>query len=71
MKLFELNEKKQVARENGFKFNQTKKLIKDFYSHHCYINLRYYQKYSLRLVYRNVFRTHSQDRENMENLIIF
>ena len=43
-KLYELNKKLVVARQNGFIFNQINKLTIKFYSHSRCINISYYLK---------------------------
>ena len=46
MGLFEINKKLNVARQNGFMFNQVNKLTIKFYYHLRFINISYYPKVS-------------------------
>ena len=67
MNLYELNRKLTVARQNGFIFNQIKKLSRKIYSHIRYINISYYLKSQIPMCHRQFFRVISQNRVYVEN----
>ena len=61
MGLFELNKKKNVAKQNAFIFNQINKLTIKFSSHLRYIDIIYYLKSQIPMCHRNFFRVLSQN----------
>ena len=67
MKLYELNKKLTVARQNGFIFNQINKLSIKIYSHLRYINISYYLKSQIPMCPRQCFGVISQNRDYVES----
>ena len=66
MILYGINIKLEVARHNGFPFNQINKLILKFYSHLRYINISYYLKFQIPMYHRQFFKVTSHSREHVE-----
>ena len=74
MNLYELNEKLEIAPQNGFVFNQINKLTIFFYSNLSRINIHYYLKLQIPIMHRHFFKilpqnpeyvqTHCNDRNN-------
>ena len=74
MRMFELNKKLSIARENGFKFNQINKLTIKIYSNLSYINIHHHLKLGAPPLHRQFFikllknreyiQTHCNDRRN-------
>ena len=78
MTLYDINKELTVAKQNGFVFDQIKKLIINIYSHKRYINISYYLKFQIARCHRQFFRLFTQNREiveifckDMENLFHF
>ena len=66
MRLCELNEKLTIARNNGFIFNQIKKLTIKFRSRLRYINIRFYSNVRVPMCHRQFFKLISQNRGYVE-----
>ena len=66
MSLKDLNKNLTVVRQNGFVFNQIKKLIVKNCSHQQYINISYYLKFQIPMCHRQFFRVVSQNRKYVE-----
>ena len=56
MGLFEINNKLTLARQNGFIYNQIKKLTLKIYSSLQSINICYYLKHRKPIMHRQFFR---------------
>ena len=65
--LYELNKRKSLARERGFKFNQINKLTKKIYSQQRYVNTKCYLKSPMPMSHRQFFKILSQNSEYVKN----
>ena len=65
--LFELNKKLNVAKQNGFMFNQINKLTINFYSHLRYIIISFSLKSQRPMCKRQFFRVISKNREYVDS----
>ena len=65
MNSYELN-KKTVAKQKGFIFNQIIKPTINFYSNLSNINRQYYSKLQIAIMHRQFFRVLSQNPENVQ-----
>ena len=66
MILYELNKKSEIARQNGFIFNQINKLTMNVSLPLRVVNISYYLKFQIPMCHRQFFRVISQDGEYVE-----
>ena len=62
MGFYELNKNLTIARERGFKFNQTNNFKRKIYSILSNINICYYLKLRIPIMHRQFFRKLAQNR---------
>ena len=68
MNLYDINERVENARENGFKLNEIVKLTLKNYSSLSNKNICYYIKLQIPIMHRRVFKIASQNPDCLESI---